>query len=399
MINIQDKAKCCGCTACASICPLNCIDMKKDFEGFFYPHVDTKKCNDCGLCQKICPIETPISTSKHQRDTFAVRSKDMDNVLKSTSGGFFIPMAAWMHEHDGVICAASYDAEFNVKHTFIEKSNVTVDRLSKTRGSKYVQSELGDAFSKIKELLKEDRLVCFVGTPCQVSGLKKYLRKNYENLITVDLVCRGTPSPKLWKKYVDYQEKKHHSKIKTVSFRNKTYGYHNSTMNIVFENGKIYNGSARVDYMLKSFMSELASRPSCYQCAFKSIERCSDLTIYDCWHFEELVPNAKDDNKGYTNVIAHSDKGKEILTQLQEKLWIYPVDTNTAVALDGIMINNCAKAHARRNEFYKDLDNRSLDAHIQEFIPINVKNRLFERAKIVLYKLGLLNKLKKMRKK
>lgn len=144
-----------------------------------------------------------------------------------------------------------------------------------------MQSDLGDCFSEIKKHLMQETKVCFIGTPCQVYGLKSYLRKEYDNLVTVDLVCHGTPSPKLWKKYLDEQKDKYHSEIDDIVFRNKTYGYHSGTMRIRFKNQFVYYGSARVDPMLKSFFAEISSRPSCYQCHFKSVERCSDFTIYD----------------------------------------------------------------------------------------------------------------------
>ena len=144
-----------------------------------------------------------------------------------------------------------------------------------------MQSDLGDCFSEIKKHLMQETKVCFIGTPCQVYGLKSYLRKEYDNLVTVDLVCHGTPSPKLWKKYLDEQKDKYHSEIDDIVFRNKTYGYHSGTMRIRFKNQFVYYGSARVDPMLKSFFAEISSRPSCYQCHFKSVERCSDFTFQE----------------------------------------------------------------------------------------------------------------------
>ena len=164
-----------------------------------------------------------------------------------------------------------------------------------------MQSDLTDCFATIKRYLEQGTTVCFVGTTCQVYGLKKFLRKKYETLVTVDLVCHGTPSPKLWDKYLEYQKNNYHSEIEDISFRNKTYGYHSGTMRIQFKNGKTYYGSARVDPMLRSFFKEISSRPSCYQCYFKNLERCSDFTIYDCWHADQLVVGLADDDKDYTD--------------------------------------------------------------------------------------------------
>ncbi len=399
MIRIEDKQKCCGCTACVFSCPLKCITMEKDFEGFLYPVVDTEKCVECGACGEVCPVQNPIDVSKKKKETFAVRTKNIETLMKSTSGGFFTPIAKWVIQQNGIVCAAAYDELFNVKHMFIEQTNATEKLLGRARGSKYVQSDLRNSYLQVKTLLESGRLVCFIGTPCQVAGLKKYLGSYNNNLITIDLVCHGTPSPKLWKKYIEYQEKKYNAKITSVSFRNKTYGYHSSTMTIDFENGKTYNGSARVDYMLRSFFKEISSRPSCYNCAFKTIERCSDFTIYDCWHIAQLVPEIKDDDRGYTNVIVQSERGKWILDQIKDDLEIYPVDTEKAIELDGIMVLNSAKPHDMRETFYKTLDEESLEKHIQKFIPVRKKDEILERVKRQLYKWGILNAIKKIVKR
>lgn len=261
-----------------------------------------------------------------------------------------------------------------------------------------MQSSLDNCFIKIRTYLEQDRFVCFVGTPCQVNGLKLYLQKEYKKLITVDLVCHGTSSPKLWDKYLNYQINKYHSEIKEISFRNKTYGYHSGTMKIRFANKKTYYGSGRVDYMLKSFFKEISSRPICYQCPFKDLNRCSDFTIYDCWHAEKLVPGLIDDDKGYTNVIVQSEKGKRILSQINDKYELYQTDTSRAVELDGIMVKRSAVPHPRRTDFYIEIDNVTMPELIQRFIPISKKDKLIEKAKIVLYRAGVYQSVKKVLK-
>lgn len=185
------------------------------------------------------------------------------------------------------------------------------------------------------------------------------------------------------------------SEIEEISFRNKTYGYHSGTMKIRFKNGKEYFGSARVELMLKSFFSEISSRPSCYQCSFKTLERCSDFTIYDCWHAAELIEDFRDDDKGYTNLIVQSNRGAKILEIIKDDYEIYAVNTQKAVRLDGIMILDAAKPHFQRNEYYKGLDKEPLDAHIQKFIPIKRKEILIEKSKNILYKCNIYIILKK----
>ena len=262
------------------------------------------------------------------------------------------------------------------------------ERAHAFRGSRYVQSDLKDCFTEIKKHIEKKTVVCFIGTPCQVYGLKSFLGKEYDNLVTVDVVCHGTPSPKMWEKYLNLQKSKYHSEIESVAFRYKTYGYHSSTMRIAFKNGKSYFGSARVDLMLKSFFEGLSSRPSCYKCHFKTLERCSDFTIYDCWNAEKLVNNLIDDDKGFTNLIVQSSKGEKILEEIKDKYELYSVDLKKAADLDGVMIWNSAQPHPRRNEFYHGIDEELLDNHVQKFAPIKVKDYLIEYSKKYLYNMS-----------
>ena len=194
MIQIKDKTECCGCTACYSICPRKAITMTEDQEGFLYPVVNMKTCIDCGLCENVCPIVNNAVHEVFERKSYVVRAKDKEILSRSTSGGFVTPLAEWVLEQGGVFCGAAFGNGYHIVHK-IAKS---ISCLWQYRGSKYVQSELGDCFTQIKGYLEQGTMVCFVGTTCQVHGLKSYLRNGFKNLITVDLVCHGTPSPKLW---------------------------------------------------------------------------------------------------------------------------------------------------------------------------------------------------------
>lgn len=392
MITIQNKAECCGCTACYNICPKEAIQMKPDFEGFLYPFVNAERCVECGLCDAVCPVQNPVSCDELERKSYVIRTKDSHVLDHSTSGGFITPLGQWVIKQNGVICGAAFNNDFKVVHKIVGGGTHS---LSDLRGSKYVQSDLTDCFATIKRYLEQGTTVCFVGTTCQVYGLKKFLRKKYETLVTVDLVCHGTPSPKLWDKYLEYQKNNYHSEIEDISFRNKTYGYHSSTMRIQFKNGKTYYGSARVDPMLKSFFKEISSRPSCYQCYFKNLERCSDFTIYDCWHADQLVVGLADDDKGYTNLIVQSKKGEQVLEKIKQDFDIYPVDTERAIALDGIMVRNAAHPHPKREEYYQDMDRDEVAEHIEKFIPITKKDHLIEWSKKIIYRVGIYRFLKK----
>lgn len=390
----EEKTRCCGCTACKNICPAQCIEMKEDFEGFLYPEIDQIQCLNCGLCEKVCPVVNPPKVYTDEIQAYAIRVKQ-DNVLKnSTSGGFITPLAEWILNQEGVLCASTYLQDFSVSHIIIDKDKME-DELPRIRGSKYVQSNLKQCYSEVRDYLKQGRKVCFVGTTCQVNGLKAFLMKEYENLITVDLVCHGSPSPKLWRKYLDEMQDKYGAKVVDAAFRNKTYGYHSHTMRLNFENGKVYFGSGRIDAMMKSFMSEIVSRPICYQCPFKTFDRCSDFTVFDCWHAEKVVQGLKDDDKGFTNLFIRSDKGRILFEEIRSQYVVYPVDVEEAIKYDGKMVLKSATPHVRRNEFFVDFDDETLVNHIQKFIPIKTKDYLVERMKIVLYKLGILKLIKK----
>jgi len=398
MIKIEKDKKnmCCGCTACANICPKNAITMEEDFEGFLYPKIDQTKCIDCGLCDNICPILNKDNTndSKYQK-AYALQCKNKEILKTSTSGGFFTPLAEYIINDDGIVYGVGFDNKLKICH----KAAESIEQIQEFRGSKYVQSYLGDIFKDVKNKLDLNKKVLFSGTPCQVEGLKKFLRKEYENLITVDLICHGTPSPKLWKEYVKYQEDKYNSKIKNVYFRNKTYGYHSGTMKLVFENGKEYYGSARVDYMLKSFFSEISSRPSCYDCRFKTRNHISDITIYDCWSIEKLKKDIKDNDLGYTNIIVNSEKGNALLDKIKDKFEIHTVDIDEQIKYDGIMVEKSATPNIKRSEYYEGLNKDGIDKNAKKYINVTKKDYIVEKTKSLLYKTKILYVLKNILKK
>lgn len=395
MIVISSKEKCCGCTACVNICPKQCICLKPDDEGFSYPQVDVKECINCGMCEKICPMMHKKETDTYQREGFLFRTNDKYALENSTSGGFFSGLYTWAQSNNAVICAACYDKELNVKHSFISfEQNNDID-CDSFRGSKYVQSDLGRCFTEIKTMLTDSKKVIFVGTTCQVYGLKNFLLKEYDNLYTVDLVCHGVPSPKLWKKYIEYLQKREGSNLVKTNFRSKHFGYNNALMELRFSNGKILYESARINFMLRSFFSEIASRPSCYKCNFKSVNRISDLSIYDAWHSSALCKNVSDDNKGYTNVIVQSKKGRELLLSLYDYGEVYKINLFDAIKLDGIMIENFVHPHSKRDSFYNDIDQLNIDKLTKKYLNVTAIDYIIEYGKTNLYKFKLFRTLKR----
>lgn len=395
MIKITEKKRCCGCSACKNACPVNAIEMKADEEGFLYPNVDIEKYIQCGLCEKVCPV---LNNEKYKKSeispkAYIFRVNDKETLRTSNSGGFFTPISEYVLKNNGVVFGVGYDKDFKVIHKMVEEKS----KIKELTGSKYVQSDIGDKFKKAKEYLMEGKLVLFSGTPCQIAGLKSFLVKDYENLITVDVVCHGTPSPELWKKYIEYQEKKYKSKLKEARFRNKTYGYHSATMKLVFENNKEYYGSARIDYMLKGFYEGICSRPSCYDCAFKSRTHCSDFTIFDSWNINKLVPNLKDDNKGYTNVFVNSKKGLELMNELKGVTKYEVDDIDKMIKLDGKMVENCKIPNKNRKEFYRELNEKNYEDVMKKFLKVTYKDYLLEKSKAILYKLNIIGYVKKIK--
>lgn len=375
-------------------CPHKAIRMEADEEGFLYPMVSQDSCVRCELCLKLCPVINKKQSVKGQTHAFVVRARDKEVRRTSASGGFFTPLAEYIIDNGGLICAADYDEDFNVVH------KVTRDKqaLVHMRGSKYVQSNVCGCYLPIKEALEKKETVAFFGTPCQIYGLKAYLNREYETLITTEVVCHGTPSPKLWRNYLNYQQERYKSKVKAINFRNKTYGYHSGTMKLEFENGAVYFGSARVDYMLKSFFREISSRPCCYRCPFKEEHRVSDFSLFDSWHAADLASGVQDDDGGFTNVAVHSGKGAQILEAAKEALFVWPIDYREAVKLDGSMVYESAVPHGQRAEFYKNLDKEPLPRHINRYIPVTLKDRMIEGAKSWVYKAGILKYIKMLKK-
>ena len=389
MINITKKENCCGCSACYNICPMNCISMFPDSEGFLYPQVDQKKCTNCGLCEKVCPI---LNRKEHSGQPIGIAIQARNDMIrrKSASGGMFAVIANYVIEQGGVVFGAGFDKNFNVVHSYSE----TKEGIAKYQGSKYVQSNIRETFRKAREYLEKGRYVCFSGTPCQIEGLKSFLRKDYDKLICIDIVCHGVPSPKVWRKYLDFHAMKENSSIKEVIFKDKKYGYGSSTMTLMFENGIKYHKGHESDPMLKAFLSGICSRPSCYECQFKTKSRISDFTIFDCWSISQF-DNTMDDDKGTTNVLVHTEKGKHIFNEIKNKVNYCYIDVNEAISLDGKMVLNSATPNEHRDEFFNDLDDLSLKELMNKFFPMSIKDKIKYTSKPILYKLGILNYLKR----
>ena len=315
MITIKDKSLCAGCSACANICPKKCIEMVADERGFLYPSVKKSECVQCGLCNKICPFLNPKEV-KDDKNAYAAYYKDESVRGVSSSGGLFGCLAKEILNENGVVFGAAFADDFkSIKHIGIERK----EDLPKLYGSKYLQSVIGDSYKSAENYLKADRLVLFVGTSCQVSGLKAYLRKDYENLLTVDVICHGTPSPRVWKDYADEKENEFQSKIVAADFRNKRFGWDKSVVLLLFANGKEYCALGSKDDYIKGFLMNLYLRESCYKCVCKGNNVLSDISLGDFWGIESVLPNFSD-NKGTSAIILNTTKGKDFFNDIRHGL-------------------------------------------------------------------------------
>jgi coenzyme F420-reducing hydrogenase beta subunit len=312
MISNADKKECCGCTACASICPKQCISMEADIEGFLYPVVDNRKCVDCKLCENVCPFLNRKRPEHDLEETFAAINRDDDLRMHSSSGGIFVALANRILEDNGVVFGAAYDEKWCVYH----KSAESKRELLELTGSKYMQSVLNDTYHQVEEKLLQGREVLFVGTTCQVNGLKNYLRKEYSNLICVDFICLGVPSPLVWKDYLDTYFKDYH--INSVNFKEKSSGWHSFSLNIEGEN-EHFCKVGRKTIFFTGYFRHLYTRPSCSNCIYKTGNRVSDITLADCWGYHIIAPEM-DDNKGMSSVICHSRKGLDLFNDIKANL-------------------------------------------------------------------------------
>lgn len=385
MINIVDKKKCSGCHACASICPKKCISMVYDREGFLYPTVDSESCISCSLCEMACPIITPKKTEKNGKDisAFGAYVKNEEILLKSTSGGIFTEIASCVINNGGVVFGAAFNEDFSVSHKMVDN----VEDLSIFRGSKYVQSTIGDAYMEAKKQLDDGRLVLFTGTPCQIGGIYSFLNKDYENLITQDVVCHGVPSPMVWQKYKFYQENKFLSKTKDVQFRCKIPGSEGSYVVFNFENNDRYVKKGTDDLYMKSFVSNLCLRPSCFECNFKGKVRQSDITLADFWGVERVMPEMKS-KKGISLVLVNSNKGSELFNKIQEKIEFKKASLDEALKYNASVVNSPNEPQARE-DFIKITCADGFEASSKKYLKESFKAKFKKTVKRILKKLRL----------
>lgn len=384
MPNLAKKVDCCGCSACYSVCNFAAIQMRPDQTGFLYPAVDYFKCRECGKCELVCPVlnlNNKSSDNSIQPKAFVAQHRDEVILKQSTSGGAFTAIAEMIISLGGFVFGASFDKDFVVKHT----STDSFEGLAKFRNSKYVQSEIANTFIECKKFLDDDRWVCFSGTPCQIYGLLGFLNKEYEKLITVEVVCLGVPSPKLFSKYLSFRARTIPS-IDSVIFRDKARGYSYPTMFIKgkkWGKNKYYRCGSEADEWLRLFLKGYSIRSVCRKCIFQSSSRNCDFTIWDCNNIGSEYK--KIHKNGITNIIIWSRKGEQIFEKLQQQLRIYTVDIDISLS----HIKRKPKHFDRCPElFFSDLDTLTPEQFFSKYSPRTMKIKIITSLRSLSYYMG-----------
>lgn len=380
MIKIENKENCCGCWACANICPKDAITMVEDEKGFKYPKIDKEKCINCGLCEKVCPIINNKSV-KREVKAYACFNKNLETRMNSSSGGIFSLIANYILDLNGIVFGAQFDKEFNVVHSYIDNKK----DLYKFQCSKYVQSEIGDTYRKAKELLDNDKYVLFTGTPCQIEGLYKFLRKDYDKLYTQDFICHGVPSPRVWRKYLKETNNKYSAQPKKISFRSKDNSWQDFELKIQYKNN-VYRNTQGKDTYLRAFLNDICLRDSCYKCNFKKKNRVSDITLADFWGIDNIDKSMNDD-KGTSLVVVNSDKGKELFEKLKDNMEYKEVNLDDAIKYNMNMITS-VKMNKNREKFFNELDETDLDSLVKKYIKKrSIVRRVLGKAKRIVKKI------------
>lgn len=371
MPNLCVSVLCCGCSACYAACPKKSITMAPDAEGFLHPQVDMKKCVNCGLCEKVCPV---LHRDEPRRPiaVYAAQAKDDELRMQSSSGGVFSLLARQIIDTGGIVFGAGFKHDtWEVVH----KSAGNEEELEDLRGSKYVQSDMGNTYSAVRKALTAGLHVLFSGTPCQIAGLRRYLeitgdasiRSYWSNLLLVDVICHAVPSPLAWKKFLEERTADTMGRdsalavgqnIRRISFRRKNCGWKRFSLSLRFANDKEYLGNVASDepgmaqdVFLAGFLRELYNRPSCHRCVSKELRSGSDLTIADYWCVGEFFDDF-DDDKGTSCILVNTERGAKALAEVRPLLRDHPSSFEQALKHNPAILH-CPKAHFNRRKFFK----------------------------------------------
>ena len=380
MPTLASRLLCSGCSACYAICPKNAITMEPDQEGFKRPNIDANLCVECGACEKACHVITPYE-ERIPLNVYAARARK-DNIRHTSSSGGIFPILAAQHiKQGGIVWGVKWDKDKRLL-TAEHDCSSTLEGLKQFRGSKYVQSNIKDTYRKIKEQLCAGEQVLFSGTPCQISGLKHFLKKDYPNLLCCDVICHGVPSPKIFHDYIasmlPADNEGHEYFVKDVKFRDKLYedgGWRNGVVVVVVVVVDKYNGKeteivvsgkrANKDPYLRGFLCELINRPSCHNCTVRNLKSHADITLGDFWKIAKYAPQI-DDDMGVSLICVNTEKGREAMEGIASEMSDC-IEFNWEAAVDstGALIYS-PPAHRNRIKFFNSYIKRGFDVKVVE---------------------------------
>lgn len=392
----ESDRDCNGCGACFAACPVNCISFGVNEEGFEYPIVDGTKCIDCGLCERVCPQKGQY-THNESASFMAASSKDA-SINNSSSGGIFPLVAECIIKQGGVVFGTTLDE----KHIAYQKSIDKVEEIAELQGSKYVFSSSRNTFKETEKFLDLGRPVLYVGRPCQIAGLKNYLKKEYENLYTMDFICHGVPSSKMFLAYIAYLEKKHGGKLIDINFRNKEkYGWSITlSYDISYQNGKVkrYYLPQRISEYFTGFLTGAILREACYDCKFSQINHLSDITLGDYWGYDKQDIEF-DVSKGLSLVICNTEKGRQLLESIKDRVHITDIAKDKVVGDNKNLIHSTNRMECR-DTIYKELEKEGFSSIGKKYLRSPNYKKEYMKAKLPVNLLRITqNLLGKMRKR
>lgn len=357
---IERPGLCVGCGACAWRCPAKAISMQPDKEGFTRPVVDRGKCIGCGACRTVCPAGQ--EAVRGTPDTFCAYSRDEEIRQKSSSGGVFTELAQQVLEREGVVVGAAWDRGTVLRHQAVD----SIGGLTALRGAKYVQSDMSSAYPAIAEALESKRPVLFCGTPCQTAAVERTFGRP-EGLLLVDIVCHGVPSPRVLEQYFDEIAQKQGEPVAGIDFRDKSTGWKGYSVTARLRKGGKLTHPASADTYMKLFLADVGLRPSCYRCTTRGRASCADLTLGDFWGANRLFPD-KDDDKGLSLVLVHTDAGRRAWEALRENVVFWQADYSAAAGFNPCLDRPVARPQSRE-QFFAALGKKPMDTLAQELSP------------------------------
>ncbi len=375
------KNECTGCGACSNVCPKGAIKMIEDECGFKYPVIDHTLCINCGLCKKTCPIVSKFETARFDKPSvYATWSKDEENRYISTSGGMFFELAKYVIENKGSVVGARYNKNNLVEHYLVNN----LKGLETLRQSKYLQSDTKNIFKDAQEILKNNKLLLFVGSPCQIAGLMKFLKEDYENLITVEFICRGVNSPKAYRSWLEEIENTEAKKVKKVWFKYKINGWKTSPKctRVDFTDGshKVYDGDEN-KFMSGYLGPNLYIRPSCGNCHFKDLPRQADITLADFWG----IDNKLDDDKGTSMVLLNSNKGIDLFDKIKAKI-IFDERDFDEILNGNQCFNHSVNINPKSEQFLMSLNDNNFSEQVKKYSKLSIYKKIKKSIKKIIRK-------------